>query len=353
MGCILLSPPLIANATPPDLDRDGIPNITDSDVDNDGQPNRIDRNIDGGVARSGPLRGRVIGDALLNNSPRELDMDADGLLDNSTEETDIDGDGLPDGAKGEFDTDGDGVANGLDGDVDGDGIANATDKQFDGTSAEDDIFFEGDNPSAYRDDASVTEVIGRVDAELRRALQIPANDRGLRVRVSATQLGGITSGVWSYFSADHMQVWANWCYRADDPSLIQLFVQYQYVGPFSGNPEDYSNPSNYTVSTENRLLARYPRGPLTFVSWMPGEMLGFCYSAPNQDATGVAPPIAALTAALRSYANFTNEGTTFSGNIAPSFTGIQPIVQLQRTLFRVTRAANGILESRELARQIR
>jgi hypothetical protein len=353
VGCLLLTSAAMANPSSPDLDRDGIPNIADPDVDNDGLRNGIDRNIDGGVARSGPLRGRKIGDSLPNNSPAELDMDGDGLLDNAREETDIDGDALEDGSKGEFDTDGDGLANGLDGDVDGDGVLNASDKQYDGTSVEDDIFFERDNPSAYLEDASVADLISRVDAQLRKVLQIPANDRGLRVRVSAGQTPGVASGVWRYFSADQMQVWARWRGPADDPSRIQFFVEYQYTGPRSGNSADYLDPSNYSVSQENRLVALYPRGPITFVGWLPGEPLGFYYTAPGQEATGIEPPVAGLTAALRSYANFWNEGTAFSGDIAPTFTGILPIIQLERTLLRVTRAANGVFEARELARSMR
>ncbi len=339
---------LVANPPLPDLDRDGIANIIDPDVDNDGLPNRIDRNIDGGIARTGPLRGRQIGDALLNNSPAELDMDADGLPDQSPQETDIDGDGLADGAKGEFDTDGDGVANGLDGDVDGDNIGNLPDKDFDGTGLNEDIFFENGNPSAYLDDAEAADVIRQVEAELRRVLRIGPNDRGLRVRVSNRPLAGMQCGVWRYFSSDHMQAWANWCYPDGDLTQLKAFVQYEYTGPFSGNMDDYVNPANYGVSEESRLFARYPRGPFTFVNWLPGAPVSFYYTAPNQEATGLPPPIAALTAALGSRPNFWNSGEAFSGDIAPTFASLQPVIDLQRTLFRVTRSANGLAEARLL-----
>jgi hypothetical protein len=46
----------------PDLDGDGIPNLVDPDVDNDGIPNGRDSNVDGGMCRSGPYKGRCIGD---------------------------------------------------------------------------------------------------------------------------------------------------------------------------------------------------------------------------------------------------------------------------------------------------
>ena len=117
-----------------DLDRDGIPNITDRDVDNDGILNGADRNIDGGSARSGPLRGRYIGDNLPNDSTQELDMDADGLADIAVAELDIDGDGLADSAANETDIDGDGRLDGerQETDIDGDGL-------LDNAAAETDI----------------------------------------------------------------------------------------------------------------------------------------------------------------------------------------------------------------------
>jgi hypothetical protein len=344
----LLSTPLVASTPPPDLDRDGIPNIVDPDVDNDGVPNRLDRNIDGGRARTGPLRNRQIGDSLPNNSPAELDMDADGLMDNSPLETDIDGDGLEDGAKGEFDIDGDGVANGLDGDVDGDSIGNPTDNDFDGTGINDDILFEGGNPSAYVDDSEAADLIRLVDSEVRKRLGLGANDLGLRVRVIKSPLAGMQCGVWRYFSADRMQAWANWCCPPNDLSQLKIFVQYHYTGPYSGNIDDYVNPANYRISKENRFYAQYPRGPFTFISWLPGEPVSFYYTAPNENATGLPPPIAALRAALGSRANFWNSDEAFSGDIEPTFTSLQPIIDLQRTLFRVTRSANGLAEARRL-----
>lgn len=155
----------------PDLDRDGIANINDRDVDNDGLLNGADRNIDGGTARSGPLKGRYIGDRLNNDSASETDMDADGLADNSLQETDIDGDGLADGAANETDIDGDGRSD--DGakelDIDGDGknddAPNETD--IDGDGLEDDAAAEtdidGDNSSDDSADETDIDGDGRVD----------------------------------------------------------------------------------------------------------------------------------------------------------------------------------------------
>jgi hypothetical protein len=147
--------------TAPDLDRDGIANINDRDVDSDGLLNGADRNIDGGTAKSGPLKGRYIGDRLNNDNASETDMDADGLADNSLKETDIDGDGLADGAASETDIDSDGraddAANEMD--IDGDGktddAPNETD--IDGDGLEDDAAAETDIDGDNRDDNSANE----------------------------------------------------------------------------------------------------------------------------------------------------------------------------------------------------
>jgi hypothetical protein len=367
---------------PPDLDRDGITNISDPDVDNDGVLNGADRNIDGGTAQSGPLRGRSIGDNLLNNSPQELDMDADGLADNAANETDIDGDGLADnaasetdidgdglsdnaasetdidgdgvadGASGEFDIDGDATANGLDGDVDGDGLANSSDADMNGTGVINDYFQTAGADAAYTADTTVASTIAFVSGEVRRVLQIPDNDSGLRVRVSASQFGTWVTGVWRYLSADNIQVYATWCYPSSDPAQLKVFVNWQYTGPYSGIPADYYNPAYYAVSEENRLYAQFPGGSFTFIGWVPPQTVGFYYSAPNQQATGFAPPYEPLRAALSSYPNFSSspQYLDFSGSLVstPGFPGVQPIINLQRTIMQVSRTWYGQLETQRL-----
>lgn len=413
-----LSFSLTANAqtAPADLDRDGIPNISDRDVDNDGILNGADRNIDGGTARSGPLRGRYIGDNLPNNSPQELDMDADGLADNApnetdidgdgllngerretdidgdgllddsaaetdidsdgladnaANETDIDGDGLVDGDSAEFDIDGDGLANGLDGDVDGDGLANSNDPDMHGTGVLNDIFAGADD--AYAPDATVLSTITYVGGEIRRIMQIPASDKGLRVRVSAGQFGGLVTGVWRYLSPDNIQIYAKWCYPATDPSDLKIAVIYRYSGPYSGNPADYSNPANYSVSEESRVYSQYPGGGITFVSWTPWQPAGFCFGAVFQNYTSIpsslatggyyygsapeqptifAPPYQTLVSALRAYPNLTSDPQylTFSGNFSstPGLSSLQPLINLQRTVMRVSRAWYGQLEAAQI-----
>jgi hypothetical protein len=340
-------------SSPSDLDRDGIPNVSDPDVDNDGIPNGRDRNIDGGTARSGPLRGKFIGDRLPNAHSAELDMDADGLPDNHASETDIDGDGLLDSDRRlEFDIDADGIANGLDGEADGDGILNTKDVDMYGDEAINDIFVGGGAEEAYAPDESVGPIIDFVSGELRRIFQIPASDLGLRVRVQPNKFGNKVTGLWRYLSADHIQIYAKWCYSEDNPDDLLVTVNYEYKGPYSNNPEDYANPEFYVVSEESRLYAQYPRGPFTFVSWLPAEPAGFFYTEPNEQATGFAPPYEALRAALSTYPNFSSdpEFLGFSGNLTktPGLTSLQSLITLQRTIMRVTRSGYGRLESRTL-----
>ena len=416
LWCVLGPQTTHAQAAAADLDRDGTPNISDRDVDNDGILNRADRNIDGGTARSGPLRGRYIGDNLANDSSQELDMDADGLADDAVLETDIDGDGLPDGERRETDIDGDGLldnsptetdidgdglsdtaasetdidgdgladglsgevdidgdasANGLDVDVDGDGMVNNADPDMHGTGVLNDIFAGADE--AYASDASAASTIAYVSGEVRRILQIAATDPGLRVRVSADQFGSLITGVWRYLSPDNIQVYAKWCYPANNPSDLQIAVIYRYGGPYSGNPVDYANPAYYSISEESRVYSQYPGGGMTFVSWVPQQPAGFYFGAifqtytsiPSSLATGgfyygtasgepsdFTPPYQTLVNALSSYPNLTSDPQylTFSGNFGstPGLPSLQPLINLQRTVMQVSRAWYGQQEARQL-----
>jgi len=416
LWCVLGPQTTHAQAAAADLDRDGTPNISDRDVDNDGILNGADRNIDGGTARSGPLRGRYIGDNLPNVSSQELDMDADGLaddavletdidgdglldgerretdidsdgladnapnetdidgdgfLDNAASETDIDGDGLADGVSGEVDIDGDASANGLDGDMDGDGLANSSDPDMHGTGVLNDIFAGADE--AYASDASAASTIAYVSGEVRRILQIAATDPGLRVRVSAGQFGSLITGVWRYLSSDNIQVYAKWCYPANNPSDLQIAVIYRYGGPYSGNPVDYANPAYYSISEESRVYSQYPGGGMTFVSWVPQQPAGFYFGAifqtytsiPSSLATGgfyygtasgepsdFTPPYQTLVNALSSYPNLTSDPQylTFSGNFGstPGLPSLQPLMNLQRTVMQVSRAWYGQQEARQI-----
>jgi hypothetical protein len=250
-----------------------------------------------------------------------------------------------DGLDMEVDT-GDGFT---DGDTDGDGFDNDYDSF--------DILYEApSNPPAYADDASAAPIIAAVDGPVRNFLGISAADSGLRVRVQINdgtvtqpgQWGDRVTGVWRYLTPDKIQVWGKWSYPASDPSQVNLAVQWTYSGPRvtldqirSGDTAAYSNPANYSISEESRLYAGFLNGPTTFIGWLPNKPANFAYFAPNQQATGFPVPTEALRAALSSLPNFTNRGDSFSGDFStsPGLPGVQPVLDVLRTINRVTRAA--------------
>ena len=239
----------------------------------------------------------------------------------------------------------------VDGDTDGDGFDNDHDYM--------DILYEvPGNPRAYADDTSATAapIIANVAGKVRELLKITAADSGLRVRMQINdgtvtepgRWGDRVTGVWRYLTPDKIQVWGKWSYPASDPSQVNLAVQWSYSGPplpaeqvLSGDVADYLNPANYSISEESRLYAGFLNGPITFIGWLPGTPANFYYTAPNEQATGFPAPIEALRAALSSLPNFTNTGDSFSGDFSasPGLPGVQPVLDVLRTINRVTRAS--------------
>ncbi|MFM9195544.1 MAG: hypothetical protein ACKOWG_07365, partial [Planctomycetia bacterium] len=222
-----------------------------------------------------------------------------------------------------------------------------------------DILYEvPSNPRAYADDTaeSTAPIIAAVDGQVRSFLGISAADSGLRVRVqindgTVTQpgrFGDRVTGVWRYLTPDKIQVWGKWSYPASDPSQVNLAVQWSYNGAYSGDITDYTNPANYSISEESRVAAGFLNGPGIFINWLPGTPADFLYHAPNEQATGVPAPIAALRAALSAVPNFANNGDSFSGNFSalPGLPGVQPVLDVLRTINRVTRASRQQLAPR-------
>jgi len=240
-----------------------------------------------------------------------------------------------------------------DGDTNGDGYDNDYDYL--------DILYEAPgNPPAYADDASVAPIIAALDGAVRNFLNISAADTSLRVRVQASQFGDRVTGVWRYLTPDKIQVWGKWAYPASDPSQVNLAVQWSYSGPpvtldqiVSGDVADYLNPANYSISEESRVYAGFLNGPGGFlVNWLPGTPANFGYGAPGEEALaywfpgtgpaiGVPAPIEAVKAALASLPNFTDNGDAFTADFstARGFPGVQPVLDVLRTINRVTRAS--------------
>jgi hypothetical protein len=225
-----------------------------------------------------------------------------------------------------------------DGDDDGDGFDN-------GYEVLDILYESPGSESAYADDATVAPIIASVAGNVRGLLQIPADDAGLRVRVARDRFGGLVTGVWRYLTPDRIQVWGRWAYPEADPSQLNAFAQYRYTGPYSGDVADYTNPANYVISEESRVYANSGNGPLTFVSWLPGRPANFYFTALNPQA------IDALRAALGAMPNFTNYGDTFSGDFstAPGLPGVLPVVDLVRTVNRLSRPAAAFQPARPTA----
>jgi hypothetical protein len=232
-----------------------------------------------------------------------------------------------------------------DGDDDGDGYDNDYDRL--------DILYEPtDGPSPYANDATVAPIINSVSAELRRVLQVADSDPGLRVRVQNGQFGNWVTGVWRYLTPDKIQIWARWAYPANNPSELQMFVQYSYTGPFTGNISDYTNPDNYVISSESRIYAGYlatgdlasiteiAARPNIVLSWLPTRSANFYYLVPSQESSGFPPPIQPLRAALGSMPNFENVGDSFSADLStqPGVQNVQSIVVLLRKISQVNTA---------------
>ena len=344
-------------ATETDIDGDGLTDadVRETDIDGDGLADdaATETDMDGdGLSDAAVSETDIDGDGQLDNAVAETDIDGDGLADNAASETDIDGDGLADGVRGEVDTDGDASANGLDGDVDGDGLANNSDPDMHGTGDINDIFQLAGSEEAYAADASVASTIAYVSGQIRQKLQIPATDQGLRVRVNPVPFGSFVTGVWRYLSSDNIQVWGKWCYPLDNPAGLNIATQYSYVGPLSGNPTDYVNPANYSISEESRVYSGYPGGGGTFVSWLPQQPAGFYFSVPGEQATGFAPPYQTLVNALSAYPNLTSDPQylTFSGDLSssPGLPSLQPLINLERIVMQVSRTWYGQLEAQQL-----
>jgi hypothetical protein len=207
----------------------------------------------------------------------------------------------------------------VDGDDDGDGYDN-------GYEILDILYESPGSASAYADDAAAAPVIAAVTAEIRALLQLPSDDAGLGVRVARDRFGTFVTGVWRYLTPDRIQVWGRWAYPESDPSQINAFAQYSYTGPYSGNVDDYTNPSNYVVSEERRVYANSGKGPLIFVSWLPDRPATFSFTALDPQT------VDAIRVAIGSMPNFTTAGDSFSGafSTVPGLPGVRPVVDLVR-----------------------
>ena len=369
-----------------DIDADGRADTAanDTDIDGDGLSDNAvsETDIDGdGLADDEMTETDIDGDSVLDNAVAEKDIDGDGLLDNAAAETDIDGDALADSASNETDIDGDGLADDavtetdLDGDsvldnavaeqdIDGDGLsdeasnefdmdgdaiinANDTDKNGDGIldinqDPETGFIYDGfqadeapPEKTGYARNSSVAGTIAFVSEEVSRVLQIPANDGRLGVAVYSEERGTFVSGAWWYSSADGILLKAEWCFPSSDPSQLKVFAVLQH------NPD-----GTYVLTEANQIIAWASlSGQETVIQWLPANPASFLHQTyqPNKDYSEL------LKAALSSHPGFAiNQVISgfcyFTGSLTstPDFPGVQPILNLMRTLQQVSKAAYGL-----------
>jgi hypothetical protein len=212
----------------------------------------------------------------------------------------------------------------------------------------DDILELNGGDKVFAPDASVSETIARVESELRKVLGISATEPGLRARVQAAgllgDLNGVVAGIWRYLSADNLQVWAKWSYPSNNPSALNLFALYQYTGSYSAEEAEFYNPTNYSVSSEQRLYLNDPiLGGLT-ASWTPGQPVNFWTLLKLQDQTGSSLSVEGIRSEFEAYPNLNvsddlGSFVTISADFqkSPAFPGLQPILETQRTLRRIAK----------------
>ena len=209
-----------------------------------------------------------------------------------------------------------------------------------------DIFLEAGSDEAYVSDASATETIARVETELRTVLKISATEPGLRVRVQKGNFRGDTCGLWRYVSADNIQLWARWILSTNTSSGLKLFVQTHYTGPYSGDSAEFFNPANYAISEESRLYVQDVNLHGQIASWTPPLPVNFWTLLTREVPGGSTFTVDSLRAEFASLSNLSVNGDTFGGQYftvsadlttSPEFPGLQPILDVQRTLRRISR----------------
>jgi hypothetical protein len=209
-----------------------------------------------------------------------------------------------------------------------------------------DIFLGAGSDEAYVADASVADTIAQVETELRKALKISATEPGLRVRVQKGAFLGATVGLWRYLSPDNIQVWARWILPTNTSSGLKFFAQYQYTGPYSGDSAEFFNPANYAISEESRLYVQDTNIGGQIASWTPGRPVNFWTLLTREVPGGSTFTVESLTAEFAPLTNLSVNGDAYGDKYftvsadlttSPEFPGLQPILDVQRTLRRIAK----------------
>lgn len=207
-----------------------------------------------------------------------------------------------------------------------------------------DVFTMIEGAAPFADDAMVSDIITRVEGQLREALKVSETDTGLRVRVDRQPFGNRVTGLWRYLGADDVQAFARWSYPSNDPAGLRLFVEYQYAGPLVEDPQVLSNPDNFEISPNNLICLMDLWSGVNTATWASNTPVRF-----SSTVSSLRPDASTLTAdTLRSMfsslsnldvQSYENGYFAIAGDVSDSngLTGIQPLIDVQRLLLKLVR----------------
>ena len=207
-----------------------------------------------------------------------------------------------------------------------------------------DVFTMIEGAAPFADDATVSDIITRVEGKLREALKVSATDTGLRVRVDRQPFGNRVTGLWRYLGADDVQAFARWSYPSNDPAGLRLFVDYQYAGPLVEDPEVLSNPDNFEISPNNLICLMDLWSGVNTATWAsntPVRFISTVSTVRSDESTLTADTLRSVFSSLSNLdvQNYANGYFSLAGDVSDSngLTGIQPLIDVQRLLLKLVR----------------
>jgi hypothetical protein len=191
-----------------------------------------------------------------------------------------------------------------------------------------DVFTMIEPAAPFADDATVTDVITRVEGQLRDALKLPATDTGLRVRVDRQPFGNRVTGMWRYLGGDGFQAFARWSYPSNEPSDLKLFANYQYTGPSAETVE---------LSPDNLICLLDPWSGVNMATWASNTPVRFSSTVSPVRPDGSPLTTDALRSAFSALSNLEIQGYengyfAIAGDVSTSngLSGIAPLIDVQR-----------------------
>jgi hypothetical protein len=199
-----------------------------------------------------------------------------------------------------------------------------------------DIFTIVEGAAPFAEDATVTDIITRVEGQLRDALKLPATDTGLRVRVDRQPIGNRVTGMWRYLGGDDVQAFARWSYPSNEPSDLKLFAYYEYTGPLA---------ETFEISPNNLICLMDPWSGVNAATWASNTPVRFSSTVSPMRPDGSPLTADALRSALSSLSNLEVKGYengyfAIAGDVSTSIglSGIQPLIDVQRIFLGLVRA---------------